>query len=166
MTTMTLQKISPVTHDTFHLTLNRADAFTFGAGQAAELSLPIDGLRDESRPFTMTSQPDAASVEFVIKSYPDHKDGVTKHLSKLNVGDQIDVDDPFGAITDHGKGVFLAAGAGVTPFIALLKKHDREGVLGDHLIFSNKTDADIRLKDTWESLSGVTPTFIVTIFAN
>lgn len=36
----------------------------------------------------------------------------------------------FGAINDHGPGVFLAAAAGITPFIPILKKHQREGVTG------------------------------------
>ena len=159
--TLTLQQIAPVTHDTWHLTFNRPADFTFKPGQAAELALMRDGWRDEGRPFTMTSQPDQPSLEFVIKSYPSH-DGVTEQIPTLGIGDQVSAEGPFGAITDHGPGVFLAAGAGVTPFIAILKKHQKEGTTGDHLIFSNKTDADIILKDTFDSLAGCETTYVVT----
>ena len=159
--TLVLQAIAPVTHDTWHLTFNRPPEFSFDPGQATELAIQKDGLKDEARPFTMISQPDDASLEFVIKSYPEH-DGVTEHVPDLGIGDIVEADAPFGAITDHGKGVFLAAGAGITPFIAILKKHQREGVAGDTLIFSNKTDQDIILKDTWTSMAGVDPVFVVT----
>lgn len=158
---LVLQEITPVTHDTYHLTFNRPDGFDFDPGQATELTFKKDGIADEGRPFTMISQPGEASLSFVIKSYPEH-DGVTEHVPDLQIGDQAEAADPFGAITDHGPGVFLAAGAGVTPFIAILKKHAAEGVTGDSLIFSNKTEADIILKDTWESLSGVEPTYVIT----
>lgn len=159
--TLTLQAIEPVTHGTHHLTFGRPEGFTFQPGQAVELALLQDGWKDEGRPFTMVSQPDAPSLEFVIKSYPDHN-GVTARIPSLGTGDQVACDGPFGAITDHGPGVFLAAGAGITPFISILKKHDREGVTGDTLIFSNKTDKDIILKETWDSLPGVTSVFVVT----
>ena len=87
--------------------------------------------------------PDDDTLEFVIKSYPDHE-GATAQVPDLSIGDTASLDGPFGAITDRGPGVFLAAGAGITPFIPILRKHDREGLMdGCTLIFSNKTEADI-----------------------
>ena len=156
-----LHEIEAVTPDTYALTFGRPKAFDFEPGQAAELFLQKDGLADEGRPFTMVSQPDAPSVEFVIKAYPDH-DGVTQAIPDLEPGDMVEADGPFGAITDRGPGVFLAAGAGVTPFIAILKKHLRDGEKGDRLIFANKTDDDIILKDTFVSMPHVETTFVVT----
>ncbi|MEO9862872.1 MAG: FAD-binding oxidoreductase [Yoonia sp.] len=158
---LVLQEITPVTHDTYQLMFGRPKDFTFAPGQAAELAFQKDGIKDEGRPFTMVSQPDESSLSFVIKSYPDH-DGVTEHVPDLGIGDIAQADGPFGAIQDHGAGVFLAAGAGVTPFIAILKKHEREGIKGDTLIFANKTDDDIILKETWESLAGVDPIFYIS----
>lgn len=158
---LTLKSISPVTHDTWHLIFDRPADFTFEPGQATHAALDKDGWRDEDRPFTMTSHPDAEVVEFVIKSYPDHN-GVTEQIPDMTPGDSIIAEDPAGAITDHGPGVFLAAGAGITPFIAILNKHDREGVTGDRLIFANKTDRDIILKDTWDAMEGVHPTHVIS----
>jgi len=159
--TLTLTAIVPVTHDTWHLTFDHPAGFQFEPGQATHWALDKDGWRDKDRPFTMTSKPEADVVEFVIKSYPDH-DGVTEQIPHMAPGDKILAEDPAGAITDHGTGVFLAAGAGITPFIAILDKHAREGVTGDRLIFANKTDHDIILRDKWDTMDGVTPTYVIS----
>ena len=157
---LTLMDISPVTHDTYHLVFAKPDDFDFEPGQAAELTLDEKGWRDEDRPFTMTSLPQDSTLEFVIKSYPDHE-GVTAQIPDLKPGDQVMLDGPFGAITDHGVGTFIAGGAGVTPFIAILKKQAAAGVQGSHLIFANDTKADIILKGLWDSLKGLKTTFVV-----
>ncbi|SEP57410.1 hypothetical protein SAMN05428995_101133 [Loktanella sp. DSM 29012] len=159
--TLTVQKIEQVTHDTYRLICSKPDSFRFEAGQATHMALDKDGWRDEDRAFTMVSDPDAEHVEFVIKSYPSH-DGVTELVPDIQPGDRWLAEDPAGAITDHGCGTFLAAGAGITPFIAILNKHAREGVGGDHLIFANTHDRDIIMKDTWDQMAGVTPTYVIS----
>ncbi|NNE53845.1 MAG: flavodoxin reductase [Sulfitobacter sp.] len=152
----------PVTHDTNKFTFNKPEGLEFEPGQAAELSLNIEGFKDEGRPFTFTSQPDDHDLEFVIKSYPDHN-GVTEQMANLTAGTTAQLDGPFGAITDHGPGVFLAAGAGITPFIPILRKHDREGTMdGCTLIFSNKTEEDIIMRGEWESMQNLETIFTVT----
>ncbi|QFS81675.1 Ferredoxin--NAD(P)(+) reductase (naphthalene dioxygenase ferredoxin-specific) [Roseivivax sp. THAF40] len=161
--TLTLKSIEPVTHDTHHLVFDRPEGFEFEPGQAVDLALDRDGWREEKRPFTFTSLPQDDTLEFVIKSYPDH-DGVTEQIGQLKAGDRVIIDDPWGAISDKGAGWFIAGGAGVTPFIAILKKRLKEnGTLeGSTLIFSNKTEADIILRDTFESMSGLKCVFTVT----
>lgn len=157
---LTLQGISPVTHDTYHLVFDKPGGLDYEPGQAAELSLDENGWRDEDRPFTMTSLPHDKTLDFVIKSYPEHA-GVTARIPDMKPGDQVLLDGPFGAIIDHGIGTFIAGGAGVTPFIAILKKQAAAGQHGSHLIFANDTRADIILKGLWESLKGLTTTFVV-----
>ncbi len=159
--TLTLQEITPVTPDTYKLTFNRPDGFNFEAGQATELAIQKDGLRDEGRPFTMTSRPNDSHLEFVIKSYPDH-DGVTKEIPNLGMTDQVTATDPFGAITDHGPGVFIAGGAGITPFISILRKHQEMGEAPSKLIFANETMDDIILQEMWQSMPAVDETFVVS----
>lgn len=62
----------------------------------------------------------------------------------------------FGAINYKGEGVFIAGGAGVTPFIAILRQLQKDSKLGNNkLIFSNKTSKDIILKDEFEKMPGV-----------
>lgn len=157
-----LKDLKPVTHDTNHYVFSRPEGLSFKPGQAAELAIDRDEWREEGRPFTFVSQPGDADIEFVIKSYPDH-DGVTEQLAALKPGAELTLDGPFGAITDHGSGTFIAAGAGVTPFIPILRKHAREGKMdGCALLYSNKTARDIILRDEWEAMQGLRAEFVVT----
>ena len=161
--TLTLQSIAPVTHDTHRLVFDRPEGFDFVPGQATHFALDRDGWRDEDRPFTMTSQPeDADRVEFVIKSYPDH-DGVTEQIAGMQPGDRVIAEGPAGAITDHGAGVFIAGGAGVTPFIPILRRRAREDTLsGCRLVYSNATEADIILREEWEGMDGLDTVWTIT----
>lgn len=160
---LTLQKIEPVTHDTHHLVFDCPKGFEFTPGQAADLTLMKDGWRGEARPFTFVNLPESGTLEFVIKSYPSH-DGVTKQIGQMQVGDKATVSEPWGAIHDEGPGYFIAGGAGVTPFIAILRKRlEQRGNLEDcTLIFSNQTEADIILRDEFEAMPGLTTVFTVT----
>jgi ferredoxin-NADP reductase len=54
-----------------------------------------------------------------------------------------------------GKGVFIAGGAGITPFISILRDLKKNGEIAEHtLIFANKTKADIILEDEFRNLLG------------
>lgn len=157
-----LKSISPVTHDTHRYVFERPDGLEFEPGQATHMALDQEGWREEDRPFTFTSLPGDPDLEFVIKSYPDH-DGVTDRLPNLSPGDQVLIEPPAGAITDQGAGVFLAAGAGVTPFIAILRRRAREGALsGCSLIFSNKSEKDIILREEWDRMTELETHFVLT----
>jgi predicted ferric reductase len=61
----------------------------------------------------------------MIKIYLDHE-GVTNKLGSLNAGAELILHDVFGAIQYKGPGVFIAAGAGITPFIAILRSLFKE----------------------------------------
>lgn len=161
--TLTLQKIEPVTPDTHHLVFDKPEGFDFTPGQAVDLALDRDGWRDEKRPFTFVSLPQEKTLDFVIKSYPGH-DGVTEQIGKLQPGDRVTIDDPWGVIKDEGPGTFIAGGAGVTPFIAVLRERlEANGTLeGCTLIFSNSTEKDIILRETFEGMKGLRCVFTVT----
>ena len=63
--------------------------------------------------------------------------------------------DVFGAIAYKNEGLFIAGGAGVTPFICIfrdLQKNKETG--GNKLILANKTKSDIILKYEFENLLG------------
>ncbi|MFT4152539.1 hypothetical protein [Parafilimonas sp.] len=54
-----------------------------------------------------------------------------------------------------GEGVFIAGGAGVTPFISIFKYlQQQNNIQNNMLIFSNKTENDIILKDEFEKMLG------------
>ena len=152
--TVIIQDIENVTHDVKQIRLEKPDGYTFTPGQATEVSIAKDGWRDKKRPFTFTSLDSDDFLEFVIKIYPDH-DGVTEQIGKLKAGDSLRIDEPWGTIEYKEPGVFLAGGAGVTPFIAIFRDlHKRGKVNGNTLIFSNKTDKDIILKEEFEEILG------------
>ena len=80
---------------------------------------------------------------------------MTQELRSLEQGDELLVHDVFGDIAYKGEGIFIAGGAGVTPFISILKQLEKENKIGNNkLIFANKTKADIILEDTFQQLLG------------
>lgn len=134
---------TPVTHDTKRFVCTRPPDFDFSPGQGVELAIDRPDWRDEARPFTPTSLPGDGILEFTIKGYPKHE-GMTRELHTLKPGDGLLISEPFGTIRYCGPGVFIAGGAGITPFIAILRRLAQDGDLDGHgLIFSNRTPADI-----------------------
>lgn len=159
---LTLKHIEPATHDTYHLVFDRPDGFDFTPGQGVELHLLKDGWQNEGRPFTPVTLPDEPTLEFVIKSYPEHQ-GVTAQIGRMRPGDAMEMKGPFGAISDQGPGVFIAGGVGITPMIAILRKrlHDHGTLDGSALVFANKTEADIIWRDKFEAMKGLKTAFVV-----
>jgi ferredoxin-NADP reductase len=144
--TVTLNKITYLNHNVVQLNVTKPDDYNFVPGQATEVSILKDGWEDKKRPFTFTSLPSEENLKFTIKVYESH-DGVTEQIGKLEKGDQLLIDEPFGAIRYKGSGIFLAGGAGITPFLPILKQLESENkAFGHTLIFANKTEKDIFLK--------------------
>ncbi|SMQ85813.1 hypothetical protein SAMN06295905_3105 [Devosia lucknowensis] len=152
----------PVTHNVRHYRLERPKGYRFAPGQATEVSIDRDGWQDRKRPFTFTSLPDADVLEFTIKSYFDHP-GVTNELWSLGAGDKLILRDVWGTIQYRGPGTFIAGGAGVTPFIAILRQLNASGkIAGNRLVVSNRTEQDIILRDEFEAMEGLEVIWTVT----
>ena len=151
-----------VTHNVRRFDVEKPPGWTFEPGQATDVSIDKDGWRDEKRPFTFTALPEWDDLQFTIKIYPDHG-GVTEQLGKLKVGDALLLDEPFGTIQYKGPGTFIAGGAGVTPFIAILRALARDHKLSGHsLIFSNNTERDIILREEFDAMDGLARTYVVS----
>lgn len=153
--------VEPVTHNVRRFTLEKPQGYKFEPGQATEVSLNTPELKDEARPFTFTSLSESPNLEFTIKIYNDH-DGVTNALGKTKPGAELILRDVWGAIAYNGRGIFIAGGAGVTPFIAIFRRLYKDNKIDDNkLIFSNKTSKDIILRDEFTKMLG--DNFINTI---
>lgn len=133
-----------VTHDVKRFVLARPDGFSFTPGQGVELVIDEPKWRDEEgRPFTPTCLVTDRVLEFTIKRYAEGG-GVTDRLHRLQPGVPLLLSEPFGTIAYQGAGTFLAAGAGLTPFLAIFRQLARDKTLaGNSLIYSNKTPADV-----------------------
>lgn len=146
--------IKNITYNVNSYKVEKPADYNFTPGQATEVSINKPGWENEKRPFTFTSLTGDPFLEFTIKSYFDHN-GVTNKLSALNEGDELMIRDVWGAIEYKGPGCFIAGGAGVTPFIAILRQLHKENKTGDNkLFFSNKTSEDIILKEEFKEMLG------------
>ena len=154
--------IGQVTHDVKYFRLQKPGGFSFIPGQATEVSVNMDGWREEKRPFTFTCLNENPYLEFTIKGYPERK-GVTAKIHSLKEGDELIIRDVWGAIAYKDEGYFIAGGAGITPFIAILRQlHKDNRLAGNKLFFSNKTTADIIYKDELQAMLGHDAVFITT----
>ncbi|HJS52953.1 MAG TPA: hypothetical protein VJ765_00375 [Chitinophagaceae bacterium] len=150
-----IKSIDNVTHDVLKIVTEKPQGYNFIPGQATEVSINKSGWQEEKRPFTFTCLPDDDYLEFTIKTYPSHK-GVTNELLLLKQKDELILHDIFGAIAYKGEGIFIAGGAGVTPFISIFRfLRSRNELGGNKLIFANKRKEDIILKLEFESLLGI-----------
>lgn len=149
-----IQSIHNVTHDVLQIVTEKPRNYSFVPGQATDVSINKEGWEDNLRPFTFTCLPDKDYLEFTIKTYTT-RNGVTNELLSLRAGDELIVHEVFGAIAYKAEGVFIAGGAGVTPFISIFRYLESKNELDNNkLIFANKTKADIILEPEFQRLLG------------
>ena len=149
-----INSIKHITHDVLKIVTEKPRHYNYTPGQATEISINKEGWIKEKRPFTFTCLPQHDYLEFSIKTYPAHK-GVTNELMQLKKKDELILHDVFGAIAYKSEGVFIAGGAGVTPFICIFRYLQSKNEIGDNkLIFANKTQGDIILADEFKTLLG------------
>ncbi len=143
-----------VTHNVKQFILEKPDGYHFASGQATDVSINKPGLEDDLHPFTFTCLNSDNHLEFTIKIYTGNN-GMTEKLLNINVGDELILHEVFGAITYKGPGLFIAGGAGLTPFISILRqlKHDNK-LEGNVLLFANRTTNDIIIKDELDQMLG------------
>jgi ferredoxin-NADP reductase len=149
-----IKSIGYVTHDVLRIVTEKPHQYTFIPGQATEVCISENTCDDEKSPFTFTSLPDWDYLEFIIKTYPD-RNGLTSRLPELKKDDELILHDVFGSIAYKGEGVFIAGGAGITPFISILRHLQSKGKIGHNkLLFANKTEEDIILHQELKELLG------------
>jgi ferredoxin-NADP reductase len=100
--------VEPVTHDVNDLQFKKPEGFNIHDRQI-EVSVIL--LHSKKATFTFTSLNDSKHLEFTIKI--DNHKRVTKirKIKSTNLSFRM-----FSALNTKGEGVFIAGGAGVTPF--------------------------------------------------
>jgi len=160
--TVKILKINQITHDVKEFITEKPEGFSFLPGQATVVSVNKPEQENEKRPFTFTSLNDDKNLGFTIKIYPE-KQGVTDSMDDLKEGDELIINGPWGAIKYKGPGYFIAGGAGITPFLAILRQLKKDGeVDGNMLFFSNKTSKDVILEDELRDILGDQAIFTLT----
>lgn len=138
-----IKSIEHPTHNVLRIVTDKPADFTYHPGQAIDISINKSGWEKKKNPFTFTSIPEDDFLEFTIKTYPDHH-GATNQLREAKVGDELIFHKVFGSIDYKGEGVFIAGGAGITPFLSIFKFLNKNHKIGSNkLIFANKTKADV-----------------------
>ncbi len=152
--TVKILDIVSLTHDVRSFKVEKPAGYSFEPGQATEVAINKQEWKEKKRPFTFTNMPDDDYLEFIIKAYPSHR-GVTDELHQLKKNDELILHDVFGTITYQGQGIFIAGGAGITPFISIFRHLQiKNKINGNMLFFGNKTKADIILEQELENLFG------------
>ena len=146
----------------FDLPAELADDYAFLPGQYLTLKTDIDGV-ETRRPYSICTTPGNSTIGVGIK----HVDGgafSTHALTRLSVGDRMDVMTPQGRFTyvpdaaslPAGSGdhiLLLAAGSGITPILSIARTAlaARESTRVT-LVYGNRNTASIMFRDLVEDL--------------
>jgi ferredoxin-NADP reductase len=149
-----VKSVCNVTHNVIKIITNKPPYYHFWPGEATDVAINKPGWTTKTSPFTFTSIPANNYLEFTIKIYPQHK-RITNELLDLKKGDELILHDVYGTFNHIGEGVFIAGGAGVTPFMSIIRQLHAVNQLGENkLIFANKTKGDIIYESELKKILG------------
>ena len=132
-----------ITPDVKQFRVEKPAGYTFIPGQATSVALNKPGWEDKFHPFSFTSLNKNDYLEFMIRIY-NSRHSLTEQLGRTNAGSELIIQEPWGAIQYKGPGVFIAGGAGITPFVSIFRDLNRQKNLrGCRLIYSNYTAQDV-----------------------
>ncbi len=147
-----LLKKDLVARATMSFTFEKPAGYTFQPGQATDWSL-IDPKETDaegtSRSFSIACAPSAPTVRIATRM---RDTAFKRQLGAMNIGDAIQMDDPWGEFTIPAEGalqlVFLCGGIGITPFLSIIgeaafSKDTRPMTL----LYSNAIETDIPFKE-------------------
>ncbi|MBN2854596.1 ferric reductase-like transmembrane domain-containing protein, partial [Patescibacteria group bacterium] len=148
-----ISKIIKETNNIFSISLRSDKKMQFKAGQFCFLRLKGKKLYAR-HPFTISSSPGEDELLFTVKN----TGRFTFALSKMNVGDEVLVDGPFGRFTERKKSgdlVFIAGGVGITPFRSMALDFLTRGRQGKiSLIYCGKYKEDLVFENDFNRLQG------------
>ena len=137
------------------------DVLGLPIGQHIAIRADING-KSVSRSYTPTSNDvDKGRIELVVKVYPNGL--LTNYLAKLNVGDEVEIRGPKGAMKygrTYAKNILMiAGGTGITPMYQLIRAicTDPEDNTQVSLLYANNTEEDILLRDELDAFAKECP---------
>ncbi len=147
-----------ITNDTISLLfeLEPDEQLSFFPGDHMHVHYDFDG-EEITRPYTPTSTPDDRGFfELIVKRYPSGV--VSSYLHSLAIGQTVYMSGPHvgGHFVDGmaRKVGMVAGGVGITPMVSMIRTIIRRGLeVQVSLLYANKTEADIILRDEFENLA-------------
>ncbi|KAN0060931.1 NADH-cytochrome b5 reductase [Thecaphora frezii] len=164
-TEFTLKEIKPYNHDSATYIFELPDGKKPGMSVASAVVFKAvgDGLKDENgkdviRPYTPVSSPDTAGhIDFLIKRYENGK--MTNYVHNLKPGDKLGIKGPIAKFPYKANEFesigLIAGGSGITPMwqIAQQIASDPSDKTKVTLIYANKTEEDILLREEFDKLA-------------
>ena len=139
-----LQK-QKINHNVMSFHIERPYGYSFTPGQAIDLSIDGPGYELDIAPFTIFNAVTSSAIELIIKIRP-NKNSLTYSLATLDNGSMLQISDPWDIYEYKGRGIFIAAGSGITPFLPILKNLSNSGMNlkeNHKFIYANKRKKDI-----------------------
>eukprot|EP00752_Nemacystus_decipiens_P000994 g994.t1 len=140
------------------------DGLRFDAGQFVWLNVGKSPFSLDENPFSISSAPaEGPGLRFVIKELGDF----TRTVGAIAPGTRAHLDGPFGSLVVAGRtepGVALiAGGVGVAPALSILRQLRSEGDPRPiHLVYGNRTEAQIVYRAELDALAAGAPQIEVT----
>jgi len=140
----------------------------FKPGQFAWLTLGDSPFSIQQHPFSMASSAaHPERLEFVIKEAGDFTD----YLSRVKAGDKAFLEGPYGVFTLDPKAarraVFVVGGIGITPVLSMIRSRlAEENYTPMWLIYANKSEDEIIMRDTLEVFTQKLPFTIVHVLSD
>ena len=140
----TVDTVEQLTSDIWFLKLTPEEEFEFKPGQYVDITIPGT---EHHRSFSMANTT-SDTLEFMIKAYEGGKFSGLLSDGKINPGDKLDVNGPYGVFTLRPSSprrlLFIGGGAGMAPILSLLRAlkanaSEREKVY----YYGARTEADL-----------------------
>lgn len=151
-----LAKVIPEAKDTKTFIFDMPKDIHWLPGQFFYLTLPgeFTDYRGPTRQFTNAASPTEGSVYKVTTRIRDESN-YKQTLANLKIGTVVDTEGPSGTFildeNEPGNHVFLAGGAGITPFLSFLQyAYDTKRSDDLLLLYSNKAENEIAFKKEFD----------------
>lgn len=160
-----LKEVKPYNHDSATYVFELPDNAVSGMRVASAVVVKGagDGITDKEgkqviRPYTPVTEPDTPGhIDFLIKRYGDGN--MSQHIHKLKPGDKLAIKGPIDKFqykpnTFENVGM-IAGGTGITPMWQVIQAiaKDPQDKTNVTLVYTNKTDSDILLREQFDQLA-------------
>jgi predicted ferric reductase len=135
-------------------------ALNYKAGQFVFVRFNNKKLGDEPHPFSIASTSNNPLIKIIVKGLGDF----TNRLSDLNVGNEVNVEGPYGRFNYEKGGkeqIWIAGGIGITPFIGMSEEIANNTNLGKkvELYYTAKTSKDLIYINNFKELESKSNNF-------